>query len=321
MSHIVCGRCPTRRYLLEVGTTRPDTLRTSLSTADRGLLALLILTWGVNWPVMKTGVEAFSPMGFSTLCMLAGVPILALIALVARVPLRVAREHRGELAWLALTNMTLWIVLSNYGVQLLSSGRAAIIAYTMPVWAAAIGIVLYGERPTPRLWIGVAAAFCGVALLLAGELSAMTGRPLGMLLMLGAAAVWGYGTHRMRRRTLPTHILAITFWSMVCTFAVCATIMAFTFERSDIAAAPRPVHWGAVLFNASVIFGFSQPTWFRLATILTPVASGLSVMLIPIVGLFSGMALLGEQPAWQDWIALAAILVAMGTVLLPARRR
>jgi len=70
-----------------------------------------------------------------------------------------------------------------------------------------------------------------------------------------------------------------------------------------------------------VIFGFAQPVWFRLATILPPVASGLSVMLIPVLGLFSGILLLEERAQWTDWSALAAVLVAMGTVLLPSRAR
>jgi drug/metabolite transporter (DMT)-like permease len=56
-----------------------------------------------------------------------------------------------------------------------------------------------------------------------------------------------------------------------------------------------------------------------LARKLPPAASGLSVMLIPVLGVFSGMWILGEQPHWQDYVALALILVALTTVLLPAR--
>jgi drug/metabolite transporter (DMT)-like permease len=64
----------------------------------------------------------------------------------------------------------------------------------------------------------------------------------------------------------------------------------------------------------------SQLLWFRLASILPPVASSLSVMLIPVVGLFSGMALLGEQPTWHDRVALGCVLAAIASLLLPARR-
>ena len=37
-------------------------------------------------------------------------------------------------------------------------------------------------------------------------------------------------------------------------------------------------------------------------------ASGLSVMMIPVLGVFSGMVVLGEQPHWQDYAALVLIL-------------
>ena len=49
-------------------------------------------------------------------------------------------------------------------------------------------------------------------------------------------------------------------------------------------------------------------------------ASGLSAMLIPILGVFSGAGWLGEELHWQDWAAVALMLVAMASVLLPGRR-
>jgi threonine/homoserine efflux transporter RhtA len=42
-------------------------------------------------------------------------------------------------------------------------------------------------------------------------------------------------------------------------------------------------------------------------------------MMIPELGVFSGMWLLGKRPSWQDYVALALILVALSTVLLPSR--
>ena len=41
--------------------------------------------------------------------------------------------------------------------------------------------------------------------------------------------------------------------------------------------------------------------------------------MIPVVAVFSGMALLEEKPAWSDLSALALILAALATVLIPAR--
>ncbi|MCM5570275.1 DMT family transporter [Burkholderiaceae bacterium FT117] len=290
-----------------------------LGPRDLALLALLTLIWGVNWPVMKIGVQELPPMTFRSLCMIGGLPTLALIARSRGLSLRVPAEHRAELLVLALTNMVLWFVFAMYGVKLLSSGRAAILGYTMPIWSAVVGILVFGEHPSRRLWVGVAAAAAGVALLLASEFTAIAGSPLGTLSMLTAAVIWAYGTHRMRRRVQPTHLLVITFWSLSLGLLVCGTI-ALVFESDQLHRLPNAAEWGAIAFNAFLVFGLAQLLWFRLATILPPVASGLSVMLIPVTGVFSGVWMLGERLLWQDWAALACILAAIATVLMPTRK-
>lgn len=291
-----------------------------LSGRDLILLALLTVIWGLNWPVMKVGVSELGPMTFRSLSMIGGIPVLWLIIRLRGIPLNVPREHWRELALIALTNMAIWYVLAMYGVKLLSSGRAAILGYTMPIWVAVLGLIVFREKPSPQLGVGVLAAGVGIALLLASEFSTIAGRPAGTLFMLGAACAWALGTHIMRRRRQDTHVMVITFWSVMPSLAICGVI-ALVNERDAWVRLPNAAEWGAVVYNAVLVFGFAQVMWFRLATILPPVASGLSVMLIPAIGLFSGMALLGEQPHWQDYAALLAILVAIGTALLPARAR
>lgn len=288
-----------------------------LSPRDLWLLALLTLAWGVNWPIMKIGVQELPPMTFRSISMIGGLPLLAAIVYGRGLSLRVAREDWYELLILALTNMVLWFMLAMYGVKLLSSGRAAILGYTMPIWSAVIAIVVFGDNPSRRLWLGVGAAAIGVAMLLGSEFAAISGSPLGTILMLSAAAIWAYGTHRMRRRRQVTPILVITFWSLALGLLVCGGI-ALIFERHLVTRWPIAPEWGAIAYNAIVIFSFAQLVWFRLATILPPVASGLSVMLIPVIGVFSGVWILGERLGWPDWVALGAILIAMATVLLPA---
>jgi len=289
-----------------------------MSARDRWLLALLTVTWGINWPIMKMGVTELPPMTFRTICMGAGLPVMWLLVRSRGVSLRVPRQDWPELCVLAMTNLVVWVVLVTYALRMLASGRAAILGYTMPIWVAVIGIVVFGDRPSRRLAIGVAAAALGVAFLLAGEIAAIAGSPSGTLLMLCAAIVWGYGTHRMRRRRQATNVLTVTFWSLALALAVCA-LLSLLFETAQWRDRPGAAGWFAIGYNALVIFGFSQVLWFRLASSLPPVASGLSVMMIPVIGLFSGMAFLGESPRWQDWVALGCILAAIGTVLLPVR--
>jgi drug/metabolite transporter (DMT)-like permease len=79
--------------------------------------------------------------------------------------------------------------------------------------------------------------------------------------------------------------------------------------------------WWGVAYNAVLIFGYAHAAWFYLARSLPPVASTLSVMFIPVLGVFSGSLWLGEILHWQDWAAVVLMVAAIASVLLPARPR
>jgi drug/metabolite transporter (DMT)-like permease len=188
----------------------------------------------------------------------------------------------------------------------------------MPVWVVIFGLLVFRER-VPRIHLaGVGAAFVGTLLLLSSEFATLSGRPLGTVLVLIAAAAWGYGTHLMRRHLTAMPILALTFWMLVLTLAV-MVVLTVLFESSAWRA-PLPLEWASIVYNMAVAIAFCHVVWALLARTLPPAASGLSVMMIPVVGVFSSMWMLGETPQWQDYAALVLILVALSTVLFGGRR-
>lgn len=281
-------------------------------------LVLLTLIWGLNWPVMKAGVTGFPPLTFRMLSMWLGLPLLALVLRWQKAPFRIERAHWRELGWLTLFNMIIWYALIIIAVQSLTSGRAAILGYTMPIFTVLLGALFFGNRLAARAWGGVAAAALGVVLLLWHELSALAGRPLGIAYALLAAACWGLGTQLMRRTAIPVPTLTISFWMTVLTTLV-MTVLVLLVELPQWQA-PPPATWFAVFYNAVLVFGFAQTMWLSLARDLPPVASTLSVMLIPVIGVFSGAWWLGEMLHWQDWAAVALMVLAIASVLWPARR-
>lgn len=281
------------------------------------LLALLTLTWGLNWPVMKVGATGYPPLTFRMLSMWAGLPVLAAAMAAMKVPLRIPRRHWPELVVLATFNMFIWHACIMLAVRNLSSGRAAILGYTMPIFSAVVGALVFGTALSRRGWTGVGAAALGVVLLLWHEFTGLAGKPGFVLLALFAAATWALGTQLLRRTRIEAPILAISFWMTTLTAAV-MTGLSLLFEPWPWALPSVPVQW-AIGYNAVVIFGFAQATWFYLARSLPPVASTLSVMLIPVLGVFSGALALGEVLHWQDWAAVGLMMVAITSVLLPRR--
>ncbi len=264
---------------------------------------------------MKLGVSGFPPLSFRAVSMWIGLPVLWAVLRAMRVPFAIARRDWPALAGLTVTNMLVWHVLAILSIQALSSGRTAILGYTMPIFSALWGVALFKERPRARHVAGIGAAGLGVALLLWHELGSLTGSPLAVLGMLVAAAVWALGTQQMRRTKIAAPTLAIVFWMTVST-AITMTLLACLFER-DRWAAPSTPTWAAIVYNAVLIFGFAQPIWLVMARSLPPVASSMSVMMIPVLGTLTGAWWLGERLHWQDGAAIMLVLVAIASVMLP----
>lgn len=291
----------------------------TLSRQQLVVLVLLTLAWGLNWPVMKLGVTAYPPLTFRALSIWLGLPVLAIGLVVLKVPFGIPRRDWGQLLWLAATNMFVWHACIILAVRTLSSGRAAILGYTMPIFSAVIGAALFGAALSRRGWLGVSAAALGVLLLLWHEFTQLAGRPVGVALALVAAATWALGTQLLRRTKMQAPTLAISFWMTALT-GVVMSVLAIVFERADWRLPNAEAAW-AIGYNAVLIFGFAHAAWFWLARGLPPIASTLSVMFIPVLGVFSGALWLGEVLHWQDWAAVALMVVAIASVLWPTATR
>jgi len=289
----------------------------ALTTRQCVLLALLTIVWGFNWPIMKLGVTGYPPLTYRALCLVIGTPILGLGLMAMKVPLRIPRQYWRELFFLALFNMFIWHGLIVLAVQYLSSGRSAILGYTMPIFSAVLGAFIFKNQLAKRAWLGVAAATLGVIFLLWHELANFSGKPIGVMLALTAAASWALGTQLLRRTTIPLPTLSLTFW-MTAMAALVLVILAALFEGAPWQE-PSQVHWFSILYNALLVFGFAHPAWFYLARNLPPLASTLSIMLVPILGVFSGALALNEQLHWQDWAATVLVAIAIASVLWPRR--
>jgi drug/metabolite transporter (DMT)-like permease len=101
---------------------------------------------------------------------------------------------------------------------------------------------------------------------------------------------------------------------MTAITAALLAVLAITFEHREWRW-PEPPVWFAIAYNAVGVFGFAHAAWFYLARGMPPVASGISVMLIPVLGTFAGAGWLGEVLHWEDYAAMVAIVVAIALVL------
>ncbi len=284
------------------------------------LLVALTTFWGFNWPMMKLALAEMGPNHFRSLCLVSGAVGVFAMAAASRQPLRVPRGQWGRLVVLALLNFTAWNVLVAYAVPLMSSGRAAILAYTMPVWATLFGVWILRERLTPRRLAGLVLGMAGMLLLLWTEIAAIERSPLGAVLIVAAAVLWGLGTVVMKRWPVSLPASSLTAWQMAIA-AIPILLYAIFVEPGsfDLRLLSAPALTG-VLYNMIVSFIFCQWAWIKIALVAPVAVSSIGTLLVPVVGVFSGMVVLGEQPHWQDYAALVLVGLAIASVLLPPRR-
>ena len=283
------------------------------------LLGLLTLGWGFNWPMMKMTLAEMPVWTFRGLCVAAGAIGLFVLARIGGQSIRVAPGQWGRLIVISMCNVTLWNVLIGYGLRMLPAGRSAILAYSMPVWAVLLSVFILHEKLTRRRILGLALGMAGMAVLLGGEMSIMRVSPLGALLVLGGAISWAFGTVLMRRYPMALGTTALTAWQLLVG-GLPIIIGALVIDWGHW----HPIGTGAMIgliYNMTFVFIFCYWAWFKIATTAPPGVSSLSTLMIPIVGVFSGIWLLGESPRWQEYVSLVLVIAALATVLIPPRSR
>jgi len=279
------------------------------------VLVALTLGWGFNWPMIKLALTEVPVLSFRSVCLLGGAVGLFAIAAWARLPLRVPRGQWSRLLLMAFFNITVWNLCVAYGIGYMASGRAAILAYTMPLWGVLFSAWLLHERITARRALGVVLGMGAILLLLSNELRAVQAAPKGTLLMLGGALSWAIGTVLMKRYPVDLPVTALTAWQLLLG-GVPIYASALAFDRHLL----RPLTlWPAlaVVYNVVIAFVFCYWAWYKVVTSVPVGVSTLSTLMIPVVGVFSGMLVLSEVPHWQDFAALGLVLLALATVMLP----
>ncbi len=278
------------------------------------LLALLSLGWGFNWPIMKLVITDIPRLIFRGDCIVLASLGLFAIARFSGQALRVPPGRWPQLIGLAACNIAGWNVFAIYGVSMLPSGRAAILGYTMPVWSALLSIWLLDEALTRRRLLGLALGMGGMGLLIGTEIDKLGSAPVGVILMLIAAIFWAGGLVWYKRDPVPMPITSLTAWQALIG-GIPVAIAGHTLET---------VNWNAVglwpwfgyWYNVFVALTFCYWAWNKLVQMVPASVSSLGSLIVPVIGVFSGMLVLGEVPHWQDFLALLLVLAAIATVLV-----
>jgi len=283
------------------------------------LLAAITLFWGVNWPVMKTALTEIPPWTFRLLCLVFGGAGLLLLVKVSGGSLKIPKREIKPLFLVSLLNITGWHLFSAHGLTHINAGRASIIAFTMPVWAAILGSFVLKERLTRRRVLGLVLGISGLSILIGPDLKVFGSEPLGAFFMLGAAISWSAGTVSIKYFHWTMPVALLTAWQLVLggiPIVIGALILepvTVVFEVSWLVAI-------ALIFMILVPIIFCQWAWFKVVTLFPATLAAVGTLLIPIIGVFSSALLLGETIGLRELISLTLVVIAMAIVMIKPER-
>lgn len=297
--------------------------RKNLDGSAIALMILLCICWGLQ----QVAVKLAAPVIGSTLQLglrsaLAALLVAALIAF-KKIPFSV-RDGNLLPGLAAGLLFALEFLCISFGLNYTSASHMSVFLYTAPIFTV-LGLhwLIPAERLQGRQWLGIAAAFAGVALAFSGAFSeAGSGRALSEMLIgdalaLLAALLWAATTITIRRSSLAEAEPTTTLLYQLSGAAV--LLLAYVALRGDsLAGSWDRTAWISLLFQTVVIAFASYLAWFWLMR--RYLASRLSVFsfLTPLFGVAAGVLWLHDTVSLR--FALGALLVLAGIALVNFRK-
>jgi drug/metabolite transporter (DMT)-like permease len=278
--------------------------------APLALLVLVTAVWGITFVQIKDALELYPLFAFLAVRFAIAVAVLAVPA--ARRVRSLGRD--GAVAGLLLGGLlAAGYALQTAGLQRTTVSAAGFVTGMYVVFTPVFGYVLFRIRAPRAVWLGVALAVLGLAML--SGVSA--GSTVGDLLVLAGAALYALQIALMERFAPRYDPLAFTTAEMAAAF-VGFTIVAVAAGQVEI---PRGATvWAALLVTgifASAI-AFLVQAWAQQRTSATQTA--LVFSLEPVWAGIFGFALAGDRLGAIGWAGCAVILAGIA-VSEPAAAR
>lgn len=272
---------------------------------DVALAVLVAVIWGVNFVVIDIGLGHFPPLLFAALR-------FALVALPA--VLFIGRPGVG-VRWVLAVGLLLGagqFGLLFVGMDLgMPAGLASLVLQAQALFTVLFGAVLLAERPRAEQLAGIGVASAGLAVIALDRSAAVPAA--AVLLVLGAAASWAAGNVAVRKAQ-PRNALRLLVWaSLVPPLPLAALSLLLEGPDAGWAALTDLSSTGlaalAYLVVLATLVGFG--IWTALLRRYPAGTVAPFSLLVPVVGITTAWAVLGEVPTADEIVGTGLVLAGL----------
>lgn len=305
-----------RDRIWQVDQLRPDEPPTLRRGATYGVLAVAVLSLGLNWPILGLSTGRIGPLWLTALRLVGGLVTWVLIAAATD---RLRRPVRGDLpvvVSVGVFRLGLVYPLVFVALQFVPAGRSSVLLWTSSLWAVPMAAAMLGERMTRLRWTGLAVGTAGIVLLTEpwrmawDELTVVVGH----VLLVVAAVSSAYATVHVRRHRWVSTPFELAVWQLLLA-TVPLVALAWVVE-GPLRADWTPSLVSMVLYQGVLATGLALWAQVSVLRSLPAVSTNLSMMLVPVIGLGSSALLIGEalNGAVLSGVACIGIGVAVNLV-------
>jgi drug/metabolite transporter (DMT)-like permease len=296
-----------------MGDGRMRALQIALRSRRRFLgvgLALLAVyfIWGSTYLANHVALQGFPALLMSGIRFAVAGGALYLCLRARGTP----RPSRAQWAGAAVVGCLLPAVGSGgaaFAQQWVASGLAAVAMATIPLWAALFA-GLWERWPTRREWGGLALGFLGVGLLNLDE--GLRAHPVGAVVLLLAAASWGFGSIWSRHLPVPSGPMGSAM-QMLAAGALLMLLSVGAGERMrQLPTGPSLVALGYLVVFGSLV---AYSAYHYLLHRVRPALATSYAYVNPVVAVALGVALAGEHVSGTGVLAMVVILIGVGLVI------
>lgn len=285
------------------------------------LLASVVVLWGCNWPVMKIGLATIPPFWFAGLRVFLGAASLLIVLAVSRNLALPGRRDIVQLISGGIFQVAIYMGLVNLALVNVEPGRAAVLAYTTPLWVVPGALILLGEKLNRLKTTGLLLGIAGLVLLfnpLDFDWSNHT-QVIGNLLLMAAAVFWAIAILLMRGRPWNLTPLQLAPWQLILAgILLCGAGWIY---EGWLSIPATPAILAIVGYNGIVCIGFCFWASVAITRALPAVTSSLAFLAVPAMGIAASAVALGERIDASLIGGFALILTGVALVAAGDRKR
>ncbi|OWV74310.1 hypothetical protein ATY75_08260 [Rhizobium sp. N122] len=273
-------------------------------------MLLLAVMWGLSIPITKLGMETVPPLMFTAMRFLVAVPLLLILASGRlRVPLRAV----PSIIALGVMGITLGNVAQSFGVQGTSASVGTIVSATIPIFIVIFAAFRLGQPVAGRHWVGLLAAFGGIALVAVGsgsgvdDLSKTT--VTGVAWMLASAVAIAFYYIWSAELTDRYGILPVAAWNALAGLIAILPLAAIEMANSPYQLTVQAL-WTAVYLGVMVTVAGLLLWLYILRVVPARVAASVQY-LQPVFGIAAASLMFGDRLGVLFVAGVIVILVGL----------